>query len=111
MRRLILALSLLIAGAGVLLAGALPAAALAATTTVVSSAPNPSSAGQAVTLSATVSSNGTVLVNAGTVQFSDNGTPVSPAEPLPAGTATFSISTLAIGTHTITAQFTHEHGL
>lgn len=74
-------------------------------TTVVVSAPNPSVYGSAVTFTATVTTGGTP-VTAGTVQFSENATPLGPPVALAGdGTATFTTSTLTAGSHTITATF------
>jgi hypothetical protein len=74
-----------------------------ATATTLTSFPNPSVVGQAVTFTATVSS-----VNDGTpqgnVSFYDGSTLLNTVA-LTNGIAFFSASTLPAGTHTITAQF------
>jgi hypothetical protein len=75
-----------------------------ATTTVVVSSLNPSAAGQSVTFTATV----TGTTPTGTVQFKDGaanlGSPVS----LAGGTAAFTTSSLAAGTHSITAVYSGD---
>jgi len=77
-----------------------------ATTTSLSSSANSSSPivyGSPVTFTATVSaSNATPQ---GTVTFYDGNTAIGPGELLNAGTALFSTSSLAIGTHSITASY------
>jgi hypothetical protein len=79
------------------------------TTTTVSSSLNPSTFGQAVTFTATVSSgSGTPT---GTVNFYDGascgaGTLVASAVPLTSGGATFTTSTLSVGTHTLFGCYT-----
>jgi hypothetical protein len=78
----------------------------AATTTSLTASPNPSTAGTPVTFTATVSVNppGTGTPT-GTVTFSVDGTPASTAN-LTGGVATFTTSSLAAGSHTVTAAFT-----
>lgn len=74
-------------------------------TTVVVSAPNPSVYGSDATFTATVTAGGTP-VTAGTVQFSENGTPLgSPVTLAGDGTASLTTATLTAGSHTITATF------
>lgn len=77
-------------------------AAVTTTQTALTSSQNPSSLGQSVTFTANV----TALAGTptGTVNFSDNGSPIGSAT-LAAGTASFSIATLKIGSHTITASY------
>lgn len=70
-----------------------------ASSTTVASSLNPSTAGQPVTLTASVTSQAT-----GTVTFYDNGAPVAAAQPLVKGVATLTTSGLAVGTHPITAD-------
>ena len=78
---------------------------LATTSTAVSSNVNPSSVGQSVTFTATVTSSGSPVA-AGTVQFSDGGTLLGSPVPVAAdGTATLTTSALAVGAHTITAAY------
>lgn len=72
------------------------------TTTTVSSSLNPSTYGQSVTFTATVSSaQGTP---AGTVTFKDGGATLGTGA-LSNGTATFATSTLSAGTHSIAASY------
>ncbi|MCL4522685.1 MAG: Ig-like domain repeat protein [Acidobacteria bacterium] len=73
------------------------------TTTTLSSSPNPSNAGQAVTFTATVSPS----TAAGTVTFMDGGTTLGTGT-LNNGTATLPISSLTGGTHTITAAYSGD---
>lgn len=77
----------------------------AATTTGLTSSPNPSPVGAAVVLTATVATEtpgaGTPT---GTVEFLDGTTPIGTAA-LVGGKATLEISTLAVGTHPITAVY------
>jgi hypothetical protein len=70
----------------------------------VTSAPNPSTYGQAVTFTATVTS--TVGIPSGTVTFYDNGSSLGSGILNGSGLATLTISGLSAGTHpTITAQY------
>lgn len=73
------------------------------TTTVVTASPNPAGQGQPVTLTATVSA--TSATPAGTVTFDDGGTAIGTATLNGAGAATLTTSTLAIGTHSLTAIY------
>jgi hypothetical protein len=73
----------------------------AATTTALSSDHNPSTYGQTVTFTATVSPS----TATGTVQFLDNGNPVGVPMTLSGGTATYSTGALSVGTHSITASY------
>jgi outer membrane protein assembly factor BamB len=75
----------------------------AATTTSLSSSANPSTYGQSVTFTATVT-NGSQNVPTGTVTFS-NGTTTLGTGTLSGGTATFTTSTLPAGTDEITASY------
>lgn len=76
-----------------------------ATTTTVTSSPNPSTVGQPVAVTATVTSSGTP-VTAGTVTFTDGATTLAAGVPLAAnGTATLTSSILTVGTHAITATY------
>jgi hypothetical protein len=76
-----------------------------ATTTSVTSSLDPSTVGQTVTFTATVTANapGSNAVQ-GTVTFLDNGTPLATVT-LSGGSASFSTATLTGGSHTITAQY------
>ena len=75
----------------------------AVTTTSVTSALNPSVFGQSVTFTATVSP----TPSGGTVAFKDNGTVIAgcDAKSLTSGQATCATSALAVGSHTITAEY------
>ena len=78
---------------------------LAGTTTTISSSANPSSYGQSLTLTATVSSaTGTPT---GTVSFQDGATAIGTAT-LTGTTASLTISTLTVGTHSITAVYSGD---
>ena len=72
------------------------------TATTLSSSANPSTVGQAVTFTATVSSGGGTP--AGTVTFADRGATLGTAMTV-SGVATFTTSSLATGTHAITASY------
>jgi Bacterial Ig-like domain (group 3)/FG-GAP-like repeat/FG-GAP repeat len=80
-----------------------------ATTTALQAAPNPSTGGEAVTLSATVTPapNGTP---AGTVSFFSGSMLLGTASLNSSGVATFISSTLPAGTNTITAQYSGTAG-
>ncbi len=83
---------------------------LTGTATTLTAAPNPAAPGQAVTLTATVTPTNPTAV-AGTVTFLDNGSPLGTATVSTNGTATFTTSTLAIGSHPITATFAAGNSL
>ncbi|PYX94657.1 MAG: hypothetical protein DMG67_00980 [Acidobacteria bacterium] len=70
-----------------------------ATTTAISSNHNPSVFGQAVTLTATVSPAGAT----GAVQFKDGNSNLGAPMALSSGTATFTVFSLSVGAHDITA--------
>jgi hypothetical protein len=75
-------------------------------TTVLTSSPNPSVSGQAVTLSATVTaSGGGSGTPTGTVTFLDNGAPTGNGILNVSGVATLTINSLAVGSHNITATY------
>jgi uncharacterized protein (DUF2141 family) len=76
---------------------------LYSTKTALTSRPNPSTHGQAVTFTATVTSTGPNLPT-GKVAFKD-GTTVIGSAVLSRGVATLVKSTLAVGTHPITAEY------
>jgi len=75
----------------------------AATTTTVSSSPNPSTYGQNVTFTATVSP----LSATGTVQFFDGSTSLGSAT-LTGGSASVSTASLSVGSHSITATYSGD---
>jgi uncharacterized repeat protein (TIGR03803 family) len=74
------------------------------TTTAITSSPNPSSAGQMVTFSATVASGAGAPPDGETVTF-EHGVKVLGTGTLSGGTATFAISTLAVGTTPVKAVY------
>jgi len=79
-----------------------------ATSTSLTSTPNPSIAGQAVTLTATVSpAAADTLVPGGTVAFRDGATTLGAAT-LVNGRASLVVSTLAVGTHSLTAAYSGD---
>ncbi|HEX7925754.1 MAG TPA: Ig-like domain repeat protein, partial [Bradyrhizobium sp.] len=75
---------------------------LAPTTTSLVSSANPSTPGQSVTFTATVSGSGSPT---GTVQFKDGATNLGAAVTLAGGTASFTTSSLSTGGHSITAVY------
>jgi len=77
-----------------------------ASTTVLSASPTPGTLGQAVVLTATVAS---PSPNAGgSVQFFDGNNPLGQLPLGPNGTVALSVSTLAFGTHTLTAVYSGD---
>jgi hypothetical protein len=72
------------------------------TTAAVTSAPNPSTQGQAVTFTATISS--PTVVPKGPVTFTAGKTVLGTAQ-LSGGKAKFTISTLAVGSTKVTATY------
>jgi carboxypeptidase T len=79
------------------------------TAAALTSSPNPSTYGQAVTFRATVISTGGVPV--GTVTFTEGTTVLASNVALDAdGEAAFSTTSLAVGSHTVTATFTGVTG-
>jgi ELWxxDGT repeat protein len=80
-----------------------------ATTTSVSSAPNPSVVGKAATFTATIGVFPGLPAPTGTVDFKEGSTDLTPGGvSLTAGQATFSTSTLSVGIHTITAFYSGD---
>jgi uncharacterized repeat protein (TIGR01451 family) len=75
------------------------------TTTTVTSSENPSRLGDAVTFTATVTNGGGTGTPSGTVTFYDSSTPLGTGMLNGSGVATFAISSLAVGNHTITATY------
>jgi hypothetical protein len=71
----------------------------------VSASPSPATAGQSVTFTATISSIPPGPPVTGTVTFSDNGTPLGTASVGTNGQASFATSSLAAGSHVITASY------
>jgi uncharacterized repeat protein (TIGR03803 family) len=80
---------------------------LTATTTTLTSSPNPSTHGQAVTFTAVVNSSKGAPPNGESVSFMQ-GTTVLGTGTLSSGTAVFMTSTLAVGTHSITAVYSGD---
>jgi hypothetical protein len=83
------------------------AASLAATATTVTSSQNPANFGVSVTFTATVTTTGSTLPT-GTVTFNDGATALGTGTISTVGgfqVATFATSTLAVGTHSITAVY------
>lgn len=84
-----------------------------ATTTQVTAAPNPSTVGQAVTFTATVSAQSGSAAPAGSVTFSIDGVaqpPVNLTAVGGMGQATLATSALTVGAHTITAAYNGASG-
>jgi len=75
------------------------------TTTALTSSLNPSAYGQQVTFSATVSPSSGAT---GTVTFMDGASTLGTSALNASGVATFSPTTLAVGTHSITAQYSGD---
>jgi hypothetical protein len=73
------------------------------TTTTLTSSPNPSTPGQQVNFTATVSPS----TATGTVTFTIDGTAQSPV-PLSSGKASYSTSSLSVGTHSIMATYSGD---
>ena len=82
--------------------------AASSTTTAVTSSLNPSTFGQSVTFTATVTAGAGNLT--GTVSFSDGTTVLAAAVPLTGGVATFATAALAVGSHSITASYSGDSG-
>ena len=81
-------------------------AARANTTTVVTSSVNPSVFGQSVTFTATVSSG--VGTPTGTVSFKDGATNLGSGTLNVSGQETFTTSSLGVGSHSITAEYSGD---
>ncbi|MFP5204423.1 MAG: Ig-like domain repeat protein [Acidobacteriota bacterium] len=85
---------------------------LEGTQTTLTSSQNPSTVGQSVKFTATVSSTGGTVTPDGSVQFMDGGSTLGPAQPLVAagsdGVATYTTSTLTNGLHQITAVYSGD---
>jgi hypothetical protein len=82
-----------------------------ATTLALTSSKNPSSFGQKVTFTATVSSGATAGIPDGTVAFMDGTTTLAPAVLLnDLGQASYSSAALTVGAHPLTATFTKAAG-
>lgn len=75
------------------------------TNTALASSGSPSVVGQSVTFTATVSADGSNTAPTGTVTFKDGATTLGTAPLNSSGVATFSSTSLTVGTHTITAAY------
>ena len=75
-----------------------------ATTTSLTASPNQVATGQTLTLTATVQGTGSTTPG-GTVSFLSGSTPLGTAPVNSSGVATLTITTLAVGTYSITAQY------
>jgi hypothetical protein len=80
---------------------------VAPTSTALSVTPNPATAGQSVTLTATVTSTATGTPT-GTVAFMDGTTTLGSMALSAQGSATFTTSTLAVATHSLSAQYSGD---
>lgn len=80
------------------------------TTSSISSSANPSVFGQSVTLTATVTSNvaGDPAKPTGKVAFKEEGKTIGGILNLADGTASLKISSLAVGSHTITVKYSGD---
>ena len=76
------------------------------TTTALISSENPSVFGDTVTFTATVSGSSTVAT--GTITFKDGGTTIGSGTLNASAQATFATSTLAVGSHSITASYSGD---
>ena len=77
------------------------------TVTTVASSANPSLLGESVTFTANVSGGGSPT---GLVQFKANGSPIGGPATLIGGSASVNTSTLAVGSYTITADYSGDSG-
>ena len=76
---------------------------LVTSTTALTSSANPSTSGQSVTLTATV----TGALPTGSVTFADGGSPLSTVS-LSSGVATLTVSSLSVGSHALTATYSGD---
>ena len=74
------------------------------TATTLTSSPNPKRVGQAVTFTATVSSSAGIPPNGEIITF-NNGSAVLGSAPLSGGATSLAVSSLPVGTFTITARY------
>src|SRR5262245_7810447 len=84
--------------------------AIISTTTSLTSAPNPSTLGQTVAFTATVSPSSGTGTPTGGVTFMDGATVLGSSTLASNGVATFLIANLSVGTHSITAQYSGDAG-
>ena len=99
-----------VCGAGIGIAGVLINVSMTASATALSSSQNPSNFGQAVTFTTTVIAQpgfdkGTPT---GTVSFFDGATQIGSSKLNSSGVATLMTSTLAVGTHSLTASYSGD---
>ncbi len=80
------------------------------TSTSVASTANPSSFGQSVTFTATVSNTSTAVVPTGSVQFIVDAVNFGAPVALVGGSASVSLATLTVGGHTIVANYINSDG-
>src|SRR5262249_457360 len=81
------------------------------TTVTLASSANPSTFGQGVTFTATISPVGTnSLTPTGVIVFNDGSTAPGPAD-LSGNTATLTLSTLSVGAHALTATYNGDLNL
>jgi hypothetical protein len=108
-RRLYMLSVLAVVGVGAAMTGALTgcgdSGGATATTLVVTSANTKVASGSAVTLQATVTSTSKLT---GTVTFYDGGTAIGTASTVTNNVATLETSSLAVGTHAITAKYSGD---
>src|SRR5207249_4913014 len=82
------------------------------TSTAVSSSLNPAVVGQSVQFTATVTTSGGLFAPDGTVTFKEGSTTLAgPLTLSSGGQASFTTSSLAVGSHTIVAQYASSSGL
>ena len=77
---------------------------IAPTTTTLTGSPTSAAAGTSIMFTATTTTSGTFAIT-GSVNLLDGGTTILPATIGAGGVTTFSTTTLAVGMHTITAQY------
>jgi surface antigen len=82
---------------------------LNATTTVLSSSQNPTTYGALLTFTATVTPSGSSSLPTGSVTFNDGSTPIGNGTLNGAGLTTLPISSLAVGSHQITAVYSGDN--
>jgi hypothetical protein len=78
------------------------------TTTTLSSSVNPSVVGQSVTFTASVTPSSGTSTPTGTITFLDGATVIGSSGLDASGSAAFTTSTLSVGPHSITAQYTGD---
>jgi hypothetical protein len=78
------------------------------TTTTLSSSVNPSVAGQSVTFTASVTPSSGTSTPSGTVTFLDGATVIGSSPVDAGGSAAFTTSTLSVGPHSITVQYSGD---